>query len=212
MGLFKKFKEMAGSVPKDLLENGTLARGVIVEVRQTNVSTGPDHFQAPVMEMVVEVTLDNEAPYNAKVRQAIPITVVPQLVPGRTIVAVRVDPKDRNTVAIDFASEPPVVQAKGSGGMSAAEVIANGEPCRAVIVESAPLGMKSQAGYDMYAFLLTVMKDGRAPYQVKVGNPVTPEGVPLVFPGSNLPAKIEPGDDESVVIDWDAALAEFQSK
>jgi hypothetical protein len=54
-----------------------------------------------------------------------------------------------------------------------------------------------------------VMPDGQKPYQTKVGNPVPEEAVPLLFPGSNLPAKVLPEEPEGVVIDWDAALAEF---
>jgi hypothetical protein len=69
--------------------------------------------------------------------------------------------------------------------------------------------MKNPHGVDMHAFVLTVMPDGQKPYQTKVGNPVPEEAVPLLFPGSNLPAKVLPEEPEGVVIDWDAALAEF---
>jgi len=55
--------------------------------------------------------------------------------------------------------------------------------------------------------------EGKAPYQIQVGNPVTAGGVPLIFPGSNVPAKYMPdGSPESVAIDWDAAVAEATNK
>lgn len=62
----------------------------------------------------------------------------------------------------------------------------------------------------MYAFMLTIIVPAKAPYQIQVGNPVPPEAVPLVFPGSRLPARYLPGGiPEEVVIDWQAALATY---
>ena len=49
MGMFKKFKSMTGSVDKDLLKNGLLGRGTLMEIQQTRVSTGGDDaFSRPV--------------------------------------------------------------------------------------------------------------------------------------------------------------------
>src|SRR6266511_2868720 len=167
MGMFKKLKQMTGSVDKDLLRNGLLGRGVIVEVKQTNVSTGGDDaFSRPVCTFTDEI-------------------------------------------ALDLATEPPEVTIAQSQGASAAEVLERGNPVRAVIVQTQPLGMKNQQGVDVHAFVLTVMPDGQKPYQTKVGNPVPEEAVPLLFPGSNLPAKVLPEEPEGVVIDFKAGLAEF---
>jgi len=91
---------------------------------------------------------------------------------------------------------------------SAAQILAEGVPCKAIIVESQALGMRNPAGKAMYAFLLTIMADGRPPFQIQVGNPVPDDAIPLLYPGNAVPAKRLPdGDDRQVVIDWDAALA-----
>jgi hypothetical protein len=93
---------------------------------------------------------------------------------------------------------------------SAARILEQGVRCRAVIVQSQPLGMRNPQGDDMYAFLLTVMADGRAPYQIQVGNPVPAAAVPLLHPGSTVPAKRMPdGDDHELAIDWEGALAQL---
>jgi hypothetical protein len=210
MGMFKKLKQMTGSVDKDLLRNGLLGRGVIMEVQQTRVSTGGDDaFSRPVCVFTVEVTLDNVPAYTASCRQSVPLTVLPQFVPGQTVAAVRVNPDNHDEIALDLATEPPEVTIAQSQGASAAEVLERGNPVRAVIVQTQPLGMKNQHGVDVHAFVLTVMPDGQKPYQTKVGNPVPDEGVPLLFPGSNLPAKVLPEEPEGVVIDFKAAMAEF---
>ena len=95
----------------------------------------------------------------------------------------------------------------GSGNSSAAEILATGTPARAVIIESQPLGKRTPAGVDVYAFVLTVMPEGKDPYQIQVGNPTPPAALPFLFPGSHVPIKIG-SDPNSVVIDWDQATKE----
>lgn len=214
MGLFKKLKQFSGSVDKDLLRNGLLGRGTIVDVEQTNVSTGGDGaFSSPVCVFTVEVVLNNVPAYNATCRQSVPLTVLPKMVPGQTVCAVRVNPDNHDEIALDLATEPPeVTLAQGFGQATAADVLARGKPARAVIVQTQPLGVKNPHGVDMHAFLLTVMLDGEKPYQAKVGNPVPDDAVPLLYPGSNLPAKVLPEEPQGVVIDFEAALAEYEKK
>jgi hypothetical protein len=113
---------------------------------------------------------------------------------------------------MSLGEEPPTVTMAAGGDPktgSAAEILADGVDCRAVIVQSQPLGTRNQKGVDMYAFLLTVMLDGRAPYQVQVGNPVPADAVPLLYPGNNVPAKTLPErGDQYIVIVWESALAQ----
>ncbi|HYB27650.1 MAG TPA: hypothetical protein VEF89_13600 [Solirubrobacteraceae bacterium] len=211
MGLLSKMRTMTGSVPKELLQNGLLGRGIIVSIQQTSVSTGADFDPAHVCVFTVEVALDNEPRYTATCRQAVRATLLPRLMmPGATV-AVRVDPNDHSRIALSLAEEPPTVtmtSADPNTG-SAARILEYGCPCRAVIVQFQPMGMRNASGKEVYAFMLTVMTGGRPPYQTQVGNPVPPDAVPLVYPGNTVPAKRMPdGADNEIVIDWDAALAE----
>lgn len=214
MGLLSKMRNLTGSVPKELLEHGLLGRGIIVSVQQTGVSTGADFDPAHVCVFTVEVALDGTPRYNATCRQAVRATILPQLMlPGATV-AVRVDPADHSRVALSLGEDPPTVTLAAEGDPntgSAARILAEGVPCKAIIVQSQPLGMKNPAGKAMYAFLLTVMADGRPPYQTQVGNPVPDDAVPLLYPGNAVPAKRMPnGNDHEIVIDWDAALAQAE--
>ncbi len=207
MGMFKKLKEMAGGVDSGLLQSGLLGRGIIVSAERTRVSTGPEGFEKPVVVFEIEVALDNEDRYTAKTRQAIPIEVLAQIVPGRSTVAVRVDPADHSRVVIDWQTEAPTVTMKQEeGSKGAAEILASGTPCEAVIVQTQPLGMKNAAGIDMHAFVFSVFVEGKPPYQAQVGNPVPDAAVPLLFPGSRVPARVDADDPNGVVVDWDAAL------
>jgi hypothetical protein len=206
MGFLSK---ITGGPDKKLLATGLLGRGIIVGVQPTGTTLeiGNGLVQR-VCVFTVEVSLDGRAPYTATCKQRFPEIQLPQIRPGNTTVAVRVDPADPTQIALDLATEPPVVTVPmGSGNRSAAELLATGAPGRGVIVEYAPLGKRNPAGVDLYAFVLTVMPNHGAAYQITVGNPAPPAAMPFLFPGSRVPVKI--GDDpNAVAIDWEATVAE----
>lgn len=206
MGLLSK---ITGGPDKKILENGILGRAIIADVKMTGttIQTGNGLVQRTCV-FTVEVSLDGKAPYTASCRQRIPEIQLPQIQPGNTTVAVRVNPADPSQIALDFDSEPPVVTTPGgTGNHSAAEILATGEPARAVIVSFQPLGKRNPAGVDLYAYQLTVMPEGRDPYQIQVGNPTPPGALPFLFAGSRVPVKIG-SIPNAVVIDWTAAAAE----
>ncbi len=211
MGLLSKMRHATGSVSRKLLEEGLLGQGIITNVQQTAVSTGADFNPSHVCVFTVEVSLDNVPRYTATCRQAVLATVLPQLLSPGVTVAVRVNPEDHSEIALSLGEAVPTVTIASNDANvgSAAEILSNGEACRAVIVESQPLGRKNQKGVDMYALMLTVLADGTPPYQVPVGNPVPPEAVPLLYPGNNVPAKRLPSRGEKyIVVDWEAAIAQ----
>ena len=213
MGFMNKLRAVGGGVSPELMQNGVLARGEVVSLQPTgmSVSHGDQVIGTKqVCNVTLSVMMDGTPPFEATVRQGIPVLLITQLASPGAVVAVRVNPANHQEVAIDLDSEPPTVtmSTEGPNRGSAAELLATGTPARAVIIQSQPLGMRSPAGLDMYAFVLTILCEGHAPYQTKVGNPVTPGGLPLIYPGANLPAKVRPGEEGQVIIDWDAAVAE----
>src|SRR3954454_2332459 len=205
MGLLSK---MTGGPDKKLLATGLLGRGIITDIQPTGTTMeiGNGLVQR-VCVFTVEVSLDRQAPYTATCRQRIPEIHLPQVQLGNTTVAVRANPADLTQIALDFATEPPVVTTPGgTGNHSAAEILATGAPGQPVIVQYQPLGKRNPAGVDLYAFLLTVMPPGGDPYQIQVGNPTPPVALPFLFPGSRVPVKIGTIPN-AVVIDWEAAAA-----
>jgi hypothetical protein len=149
-----------------------------VQLTGTTVQTGNGLVQRTCL-FTVEVSLDGRAPYTATCKQRLPEIQIPQIQPGNTTVAVRVNPADPAQIALDFSTEPPMVTTPGGvGNHSAAEILATGQPGRAVIVEFQPLGKRNPTGVDLYAYLLTVMPEGRYPYQIQVGNPTPPRPCP----------------------------------
>jgi hypothetical protein len=209
MGLFSKIREATGGDDPDLLANGQLGRAVVQNVTIKGMSV--QHGALPpeqVCEFDLLVYLDDTPPFAAQAKKRIPVYTISQFVPGQTVVAVRVDRHDHAHVALDLSVDPPEVRmAAGSAQGSAAALLESGTPCEAVIVEYQHLGLKNPKGLDMYAFKLTILAEGAAPYQIMVGNPVPAEAIPLLYPGSKVPAKFDPnGPKESVAIDWTAAM------
>jgi hypothetical protein len=201
---------LTGTVDPELLKNGVLGRGLVIGVEKTGTSVGSKQDPRPVCSFDIEVTLDNTAPFRAQVRQSIPLADFPQYVPGQTFVAVRVDPADHTRVALDRSQEPPTVtiSEQTTGAPSSASVLATGDPVRAVMIQTQSLSAKNPAGLDLYAFVLTILQDGHPPRQIQAGNPVPENCIPLLYPGSNVPAKAMADQPNMVAIDWNAALAE----
>jgi hypothetical protein len=206
MGILRK---ITGGPDKKLLETGLLGRGIITEVKLTGTtfSTGNGLVQR-VCLFTVEVSLDGRPPYTATCKQRFPEIELARIQPGNTTLAVRANPADLTEISLDLGAEPPVVTT--AGGRSAAAILATGQPGQAVIVASQPLGKRNPAGVDLYYFRLTVMPDGKQPYQIEVGNPTPPAALPFLYPGSRVPVKIGAGPND-VVIDWSAAAAAAQS-
>ena len=206
MGFFDRigdaFRGFTGGVDGQLLATGTLARGDLIglDVSGTTIQINNGLVERKCT-FTVMVHLDGQTPYQATCVQRIGEIYLPQLVPGQTALAVRVNPADPQEIAIDFATPVPTVALTASEGKdSAAWILANGSEANVVLVADQPMGMTSPTGDPVHALTLTIDK-GDQSYQVQVGNGVPNSALPLLYPGSKLHAKI--GEDANdVVVDW----------
>jgi hypothetical protein len=132
MGPLSKLGDLAGSVPKQLLDQGLLGRGIVVSVQQTSVSTGADSDPSHVCVFTVEVALNQLPRYTATCRQAVRATILPQLMmPGATV-AVRVDPNDHSRLALSLGEQPPQEMMTSSGDPNTGSAAADPRVRRAV--------------------------------------------------------------------------------
>lgn len=206
MGFFDSiadsFRGVTGGIDNELIATGTLGRADLlgVDVSGTTMQFGNGLIERKCT-FTLQVYLEGEQPFQASCVQRIQEIYIPQLIPGQTVLAVRVNPADHTEVAIDFASEVPnVTVAAGQGHDSAAWLLANGTEANVVLVANQPMGLTSPAGDPVHALTLTVDK-GAESYQVQVGNGVPNSALPLLFPGSKLHARIGDGPND-VVVDW----------
>lgn len=232
MGIFKRLKAAVGGVDKDLIKHGVLVRGTVIECRATGFGGGNT---AATIEQVCVVTVEiSDLPghptYRATCHHPIPVIYLAQMKTDGAAVAVRVDPADPQNIALDLATTPPAEHVLGMNpfvqgedledgtsaapsrnvhrsALTAADILAQGAPCRAVIMGTVPLHQLDSQGLEAVGLVLSVFVDGQAPYQAQIGLGVPPAASALVFPGASLPARVIADRPDMVTIDWPAALA-----
>ena len=168
--------------------------------RASIVATQPGE---PESDFTLSVRLDGEHPYQATCRQPLPQETVARIVPGSTLVAVRVDPSDHSHVALSINEPIPVVLAAEPELFdSAGRVLIHGVPCRVRVAGHNRQYLRNADGDELYVCTLAV--DGAGEAEVVV--PVPAVAVRLLDGGADLPAKRLPTDPTAVAIDWRSAL------
>jgi hypothetical protein len=206
MGLFKKIKQMAGGADSELLASGVPARGIVMGAQLTGavVTIGVEEHR--VCELAMQVFADGRAPYMTTVRQRIPDWMLPNI--AGSALSLRIDPDDESRAAVVLGEEPPVPTIAPPADGGAAAILARGAPAEAVIISNQPLGVRNHEGNEIQLLTLTVLPTGADPYQTQVGQAVPASALASLFPGSRMPAKLDPSQGPAaVVIDWAAAPA-----
>ena len=197
---------LIGSPDDALMASGELARGHITGLSASSMSMSVmNGLRERKCTFAVTVYREGHEPYAATAVQRVQEVYIPQLASGRAWVAVRVDPANPASIALDFSTAPPEVQVeRPEGEVSAESILAEGAPVEVVLVQAQPLGMTGPSGDAVYLLTLTVIAEGEAPYQTQVGNGVPAESLPALYPGSRLAARRGAGQGD-IVIDWSAS-------
>jgi hypothetical protein len=127
-------------------------------------------------------------------------------------------PDDPTRVAIDWdsiSSVAPqggtlagvVAQAGVGETIDAEEFLARAIPATAEIDQMSETGKTVQnartgIANEVFAFVLTVQRDGQAPYETKLLQGVPAEHKGTFGPGATVPIGISPDDPDDVAIDW----------
>jgi hypothetical protein len=119
-------------------------------------------------------------------------------------VAVRVSKEDRDSVSIALDVDPRFVLVQQR---DLKKIKAEGARCEVIVIDADPFlpPMTASNGSQAWHFELTVIPASGDPYRIAGSDVVSPSTLPLVYPGSRLPARVR-STDEPPAIDWDAAL------
>ena len=158
-------------------------------------------------------TLDNVERYNATCRQAIPPALLAQIVPDNSAGAVRVDPDHRDQIALDLGTEPPMVTVPSQGPNQAARATCCHAGTRAgrPSCKAKTWGARTSKASRSMPSSSPSSSRGR-PCTRSRSEPSATGGDPPAFNGSNVPVKVLADNANGVVIDWAAALAEYEKR
>lgn len=217
----RRLGPVAGVAPGWTAE-GIPAEAAIEAVRETGVTIN----DRPLVGFDLQVRPRNEHPYQATVRQVVPVTMLGAALPGRSV-AVLIHPGDRNRVAIDWSRLPqPATPEPASPTTrldavpeerrhSASKLLATGRRGRGKITamrrvgELADLGLAAPGdeGWedDLFHITLEVKLPGFDPIEAQVLHRVPDRLVGRVGPGLEVEVAADRDDpSHQVAIDWDA--------
>jgi hypothetical protein len=99
---------MVGVPDAKLLAYGEPGRGLILDITHTGTMLeSADGVDETICIFILEVRRPGERAFHATTRQRFPWHQLDEIEPGQTLVAVRIDPRNSEHIAIDWAA--PVI-------------------------------------------------------------------------------------------------------
>jgi len=195
-----------------LLKTGVSARAVIKELRDTGVTVN----NAPQIKLLLEVTPPTGAPYLVQTKMLISRLETPSFQPGVEL-AVKIDPNNKNKVAIDRSGGASFSGGAGSNasGMSEQEaqamlqkvndennrIMAYGQSSKAIITNYKWLGVYVNGQNPFVALDLEVLPDSDKPFKAGAKGVIKETSVPKYQPGKEIWVKYDSEDHSKVTID-----------
>jgi hypothetical protein len=191
----------AAAVPTDLMQNGILGRGALVEVETNPIGDLVD------CQVTVGVRLVDGTPsYRAQTRVSLAPDNAGKLVPHQTIFTVRADPNNHERIALSLTEPTPSIEISDPTVVDPpARALREGLPCRVKIVAFGSQFLKLPTGEQLYATKVQVVGEA-AEFQIFL--PVPDSATALLYDGAELPAKRLAAEPTVLTVDWAAAQSE----
>jgi hypothetical protein len=194
----------ASAVPADLAANGVPGRASVVDVQKTPAGNLIDCLVTVNVRLI-----DGTPPYKASCHTPLAPDQAERVIPGQTIVTVRADPTNHDRIALSLTEPTPVVPVSDpsvvDGPMRA---LAQGDPCRVVLLAHQRQWLSTPDGSELYATKMRVTSDNS---ELQAFVPVPAGSEALMVDGSELPAKRLALEPNVLTIDWTAVQAEHPS-
>jgi hypothetical protein len=192
--------QSASAVPADLMANGILGRGAVVDVQKTQVG--------PLINCAVTVgvrLVDGSDAYRATCNLPLAPPQAEQLVAGSTFVTVRADAHDHSRIAISLTEETPVVTISDPRALEPpARALRDGRPCRVTVLLHQRQWLQTPTGEELYAIKVRVDYDGS---EFQINQPVPAAVAAALQDGMEFAAKRLVAEPNVLAIDWAAAAA-----
>ncbi|MEE8498221.1 MAG: hypothetical protein V3S62_06785 [Acidimicrobiia bacterium] len=215
VGIGARLGQVSG-LDKDLRATGVAGTATITSLGETGVTVNG----SPIIEFGLEVDTTAHAPYPTTIRQRTPRLLLGTFLPGGTV-AVRVDPTNREHLAIDWEAVTEVgsrptasttTTPPTTGVRDAEELLREGRHATALITSMEDAGDMSELGLvevgapgdddRLFIIGLEVKQAGMSPYDVRVAHRVPERLLGRVGPRSRVDVAVDRDDDHAVAIDW----------
>jgi hypothetical protein len=194
-----------------LLKNGVSARAVIKELSDTGVTVN----NAPQIKLLLEVYPPTGIPYLVQTKMLISRLQTSSFQPGMEL-AVKIDPDDKDKVAIDLTGGAGYSSsASSAGGITQQEaqemlkkmndenlrIMAIGESSRALVTNYKWLGVHVNGNNPYVKLDLEVLPESRRPFKAQAEGVISEQSVQKFQPGEEIFVKFDPNDTSKVTID-----------
>ena len=198
--------------------SGVPGQATIVGMRQTGVYLN----EQPQIELNLQVQSEMHGPYQATVREYVPLMLLATLSSGRPL-PVKVDPADPQKLVIEWEN----AMSGGMAGVGAAmpltppasadstqydpearkaekeRLLATGVAGKATVTSARATGGTDSEGRPVYDLMLTIEIPGRPPMQGPARTGVPPERISQLEAGDTVAIKSDPANPTAMTIDWD---------
>jgi hypothetical protein len=192
-----------------LLKTGVFASAVIKELRDTGVTVN----NAPQVKLLLEVSPPTGGPYLVETKTLISRLEIPSFQPG-TELAVKIDPNNKNKIAIDRSGGASYAGGNASG-MNEQQaqamlqkvndennrIMAYGQSSKAIVTNYKWLGVYVNGQNPFVELDLEVLPDSDKPFKASAKGVVKDSSVPKFQPGKEIWVKYNPDDKSKVTID-----------
>ena len=193
-----------------LLKTGISAKAVIKELHDTGVTVN----NAPQIKLLLEVFPQTGIPYLVETKMLISRLQTSSFQPGMEL-AVKVDPNDKDKVAVDFSGGASYGSGGSYSGMNPKEaeamlkkvndenmrISAIGENSRAIVTNYKWLGVYVNGKNPFVSLDLEVLPETHRPFKAQAKGVVAEQSVSKFQPGEEIYVKFDPNDTGKVTIE-----------
>ena len=191
-----------------LKAQGVAGQATITGMRQTGVYVN----EQPQIELQLQVQTEMHAPYQATVKEYVPLMMLGTLTSGRPL-PVKVDPANPQRLVIEWenamgmtgqmatAPVPPV----GDPETMKQQLLATGVSGTATVISSSRTGQTDAQGRPVYDVVMQIQVEGRPPMQGPARVGIPPERAEQLEAGDTVPIKADPNNPAMMAVDWENA-------
>ncbi|MGH2575570.1 MAG: hypothetical protein ACRDFC_07715 [Ignavibacteria bacterium] len=202
---WKIFRPMV--VSNKLLKTGTPAQATVLKVWDTGVTVNND----PQVGILLEVSPPMAMPYQVETKMIIS-RLQPNLLQQGMVVTVKIDPDDKDKVAIDLSGGTSGVNYTDARKKEAEqmllkidranqELMAYGESARAIVTKYTWMGINVNGNNPAVTLELEVLPETRKSFRASAKGVIMETSIPKFQPGEEIFVKFDSNDTSKVTID-----------